>query len=282
MTLRIVSWNVAYRTGPTASRQGAFLAKLNPDLVLLQEVNPRSSASLVAESGLDWLVRAVDVRAAQPDDLPVRRRGVAIGGRGMAPEMVALLSEAVRLPERMLTASVVLDGRLVTVVSYHAPPGVTWGMDKVRHAWACEAWLGHQHGPVVMGADANTPEYDMPDFMLTRTHWHTGMRKLAGERGDDILFGPDADHNLTDALRSWLQQHPKEMERITLEYPNGPLALSHRTGKRKESPGFDRRFDAIWLSPEFQVEQITYPYEESIEAGSDHSAVVADVAFQDL
>ncbi len=91
--------------------------------------------------------------------------------------------EAVRLPERMLTASVVLDGRLVTVVSYHAPPGVTWGMDKVRHAWACQAWLHQQPEPVVMGADANTPEFDMPDFRLTRTHWHTGMRKLVGERG---------------------------------------------------------------------------------------------------
>lgn len=51
----------------------------------------------------------------------------------------------------------------------------------------------------MLGADANTPEHDMPGFRLSRTHWHTGMRKLGGEPGDDVLFGPDNEHRLTDA-----------------------------------------------------------------------------------
>lgn len=275
-----MSWNVAYRTGASVKRQAEFLAKLRPDLVLLQEVNPRSSDVLMTESGLAWLVRSVDLRAAAPDDRPVRRRGVAIAGKGPRPEEVALLPGDIALPERALTACVVLDGGPMTALSYHAPPGVNWGIDKVRQAWACVRWLGVQHGPVVMGADGNTPEFAMPDFKDSRTHWHTGMRKLAGEPGDDILFGPNKRHRLTDALRTWLGQHPEEFGRIRTDYPAGPLALSHRTGRRRDSPGIDRRFDSIWLTPEFQVEGVAYPYQESIDAGSDHSAVVVDAKFQ--
>ena len=41
--------------------------------------------------------------------------------------------------------------------------------------------------------------------------------------------------------------------------------------------GVDRRFDSIWLTPDFQVEAVAYPYEESVLADSDHSAVVVDI-----
>jgi hypothetical protein len=39
----------------------------------------------------------------------------------------------------------------------------------------------------------------------------------------------------------------------------------------------DRRFDSIWLTPDFYVEAVAYPYEESLLAESDHSAVVVDI-----
>jgi hypothetical protein len=155
-------------------------------------------------------------------------------------------------------------------------------MEKVRQARACVSWLAETSGPIVVGADANTPEFDMPDFEQTRTHWHTGMKKLAGCRGDDILFGPDRGHDLTDAFRSWLAQNPEKLERLRADFPQGPLAISHRTGRRKDSPGIARRFDAVWLSADFAVHSVTYPYDQSIDAGSDHSAVVTDISLRDL
>jgi hypothetical protein len=43
-------------------------------------------------------------------------------------------------------------------------------------------------------------------------------------------------------------------------------------------PGNPRRFDSIWISDHFTVEAIDYPYADSCAAGSDHSAVIADLA----
>jgi hypothetical protein len=87
---------------------------------------------------------------------------------------------------------------------------VSWGIAKPRQAVALARWLSVQQGPVLLGADANTPLIDAVDFAATRTHWHTGSRRLNGEPGDDLLFGPDKIHPLDDGLRRWLADHPAE------------------------------------------------------------------------
>src|SRR3954470_15410 len=105
----MVVWNVAYRVGDAAFRQGELLASLDPmpDLVLLQEVNVASVERLRMAARLDWIECAVDRRAAMPADTPVRRRGVAIAGRGQ-PARKARLFTDVPLPERILAADVTL------------------------------------------------------------------------------------------------------------------------------------------------------------------------------
>ena len=83
--MRVVSWNIAFRGPKAAKRQGGLLRELAPDLMLLQELNPDSSAVLADAAGADWIVRAIDLRTPAPDDSPVRRRGVAIAGHGLRP-----------------------------------------------------------------------------------------------------------------------------------------------------------------------------------------------------
>lgn len=177
----------------------------------------------------------------------------------------------------MLFASVATTVGTVTFASYHAPPGVRWGLVKVEHAHALMSWIHSTPGPIIVGADANTPEIDHPDPRLVRTHWHTGRKILAGARGDDVLFGGVTEHRLDDAYRRWLDDHPKEFEAIREARPAGPLAVSHRTGKRRNSPGNPRRFDTLWVGPEFEVRSVFYDYEGAIAAGSDHALMFADV-----
>ena len=69
--------------------------------MLLQELNPGSSAVLADAAGADWIVRAIDLRTPAPDDSPVRRRGVAIAGHGLRPRRSWLLDE-IQQPERIL------------------------------------------------------------------------------------------------------------------------------------------------------------------------------------
>ena len=142
-------------------------------------------------------------------------------------------------------------------------------------------WLKDQDLPAILGADANTPKIDAPRFADTRTHWHTGIPALGGEPGDDLLFGPAKIHRLDDALRRWLDEHPTELARVTEAHPAGPLAVSLRTGGNRGQRSYDRRYDAVWVSPEFGVRAVGYPYQQSLEAGSDHSAVVVDLEWTD-
>jgi endonuclease/exonuclease/phosphatase family metal-dependent hydrolase len=276
--VRVVSWNVAYRVGDAAIAQGRWLAGLRPapDLVLLQEVNPRSARLLCDEAGLEWRRLAVDLRTPSPGDTPVRRRGVAVAGRGAEPSEVFLLPE-LPLPERALVARVPIHGVEVVVASYHAPPGVSWFEKKPQQAVAFARWLARVEAPAIFGADANTPLADAIDFAAVRTHWHTGHPRLAGAPGDDLLVGPAKLHRLDDVLRRWLENHPAALAQLPATGPDGPLRLSHRTGKRRTSQGNDRRFDAIWASPEFHVDNVDYPYDDCLAAGSDHAAVIADL-----
>ena len=275
--LRVVSWNVASRSPATAKRQGAFLAALEPHIVLLQEVKAASAAVLGEEAGLDWLECSLSFRELMPDDGPGRRLGCVIGGaQGVRLERAGLLTD-VPLPERLLIGRLVVDDRPITVASYHAPPGVNWHEKKPQQAVTFARWLAGQAGPALFGADANTPEIDHPDFARTRTHWHTGARRLGGAPGDDLLWGPDKLHPLRDVLRRWFDDRPDELEALKRESPTGPLRVSHRTGRRKSGAGNPRRFDSIWVSDHFEVGAVEYPYAESCAAGSDHSAVIADI-----
>lgn len=276
--LRVVSWNVANRVGDAARRQGDFLAALDPapDIVMLQEVNRRSIDDLCARAGFDWLKLAVDIRHPELDDTPVRQRGSALAGRGSAPTAAGVIDDS-PLPERTIHATVALDGSPMTVASYHAPPGVNWFEKKPQQAVLFSRWLARTTGPVIFGADANTPVIDHPDFEMMRTHWHSGDRHLHGAPGDDLLWGPAKLHDLRDALRRWFDEHPDQLDDVRRLRPDGPLAVSHRTGRRKLSAGTDRRFDSVWVTDHFIVDGVGYPYEESINAGSDHAAVIVDL-----
>lgn len=147
----------------------------------------------------------------------------------------------VPLPERLLIGRLSVGGELITVASYHAPPGVSWHEKKPQQAVTFARWLATQTGPVMFGADANTPETDHPDLARNRTHWHTGDRHLKGAPGDDQLVGPTTIHQLRDALRCWFQDHPEQLELVRKEFPSGPLRVSHYTGCRRIRPGNPRQ-----------------------------------------
>ena len=276
--MRLVSWNINYRGRKTAERQGNLLRELAPHLILLQEVNPVSSEVLRDAAGADWMVRAIDLRTQEPDDSPVRQRGVAIAGRGLPAPCRSWLLDEIRLSERVLLIEIETEGTPFIAVSYHAPPGVNWGIVKPRQAVAFASWLSTRNGPMLFGADANTPLIDAPDFANTRTHWHTGDPRLLGEPGDDLLFGHKKGHDLEDALRRWLAFPSSRDERDRLGAgPTGPLATTYWTVKGKNLPGTERRYDSVWVSRHWAVRKVEHLYERSVAAGSDHAAVLVEL-----
>jgi hypothetical protein len=67
------------------------------------------------------------------------------------------------------------------------------------------------------------------------------------------------------------------MDGLRAAKPSGPLAITHRTGRRKNSPGPDGRFDSVWVSRHWVVQHIEHLYQEGIAAGSDRAPVMVDL-----
>lgn len=271
--LRVISWNLAHRVNGGAAREADLLSALAPDLALFQEANANSIDALTTMAGFDW------VRLTRPTGKAQKPRSTyiaAIAGRGDAPVWLSPPFD-VPFPERVIAVQLCIAGVTLIAASYHAPPGVSWGIAKARQAVVFARWLADQQAKCILGADANTPLVDHPDFALTRTHWHTGIKGLAGEPGDDILWGSTKVHALEDAFRVWLKNDPVQMQAIRDAYPAGPLAVSHRTGRRVGKPGTPRRFDSIWVSNGIRVVSMRYLYSEGVSAGSDHAVVLAEL-----
>jgi len=269
--MRVGSWNVNRRVGQAASVQGSFLRTNGVEVVAIQEGNTNSVEKLCEAAGFDWFFSGVDVAKDLPKE-NARRLSAVIAGKG-PPPIHSFVFEDVPFPERTM----VCDFGDWMACSFHAPPGVSWGILKPRQAVAIANWLQKVKKPIWFGIDANTPEIDHPNFDETHTHWHTGRRRLKGEPGDDVLVASSKIHELNDAFRVYLSNKNKDLNEIIKKSPNGPLAVSHRTGKRKGFIGNARRYDAVWISGHFGVEEVIYLYEESVVAGSDHALVVADL-----
>jgi hypothetical protein len=71
---------------------------------------------------------------------------------------------------------------------------------------------------------------------------------------------------------------PVRGARALAGHPEGPLAITHPTSKRKNSSGTGRRLDSIWLTGHWTVQHISHLYDDGIAAGSDRALVVTDLA----
>src|SRR5260370_23097433 len=91
---RVVSWNIAFSGPPRAALQGAFLRSLQPDLVIIQELNPGSSSVVSDTAGLDWFKYSLD--RSFIDVSQGRRRAAAVGRRGV--HLLGILPQLLPLP----------------------------------------------------------------------------------------------------------------------------------------------------------------------------------------
>ena len=258
MTFTIVDWNV---NGFRLTQQVEWLGSLDWDVALLQEVT-RDTWPLFRELGTAGGV-AFDHLPAVVGAGP--RFATAVLVRGDASLWRFEVLRDVPSPERAAVASLELDGRRVAVCSWAAPPATSWGKaGKGRQVLRFGAWLQARSGPVIVGIDRNAPKWERPD--LEDDEWWN--------RDEPLLYGPDRVHDLRDAFRDLVDRDPKLREAIVADRPDGPLAVTHRRN------GTDCRYDAVYVSPEFEAISVEHLMEQAEEAGSDHAAVLATLAWR--
>jgi hypothetical protein len=253
MELRVIDWNV---NGAVHKGQPDLLARLQWDVALLQEVTT-STWEAFRELGSKGVV-AFDHLPPLADGPP--RYACAIVVKHGVRLLEAGVLESMPSPERALTARAQMDGLTVSLCSWAAPPGVTWGdAGKGRQVSRFAAWLQSRIGPVVVGIDRNAPKWERRD--LVDDEWWN--------RWEPLLYGPGRVHDLRDAWRDVLDREPERLRTILAERPDGPLAVTH------VRRGTECRYDAIYISPEFEVLEVEHLWDEAREAGSDHAVVRA-------
>lgn len=237
-----------------------------PDLILLQEVKAALLEEMRSRPEFKWVSCSLDhSETIQPD-----RKGWGLGCAIATTRPDFSLIESGLLPDnsvpaRCAWADVGIAGKTVTLVSFHAPPGVNWFEKKNLSYLALRDFLIDRRGsPTILGMDANSPCVDHPDL----------RESIFYRDGEREILGDSVKHDLRDAYRVYLENNPKAHEAVLKERPNGPIAISHFTGTKEKIP---RRYDFLFSSKEFEVERMEYPLEQSLAAGSDHSAVLADL-----
>jgi endonuclease/exonuclease/phosphatase family metal-dependent hydrolase len=262
--LKFVDWNLNGFTG--VDRKLEFLAATNWDVCALQEVTRESYDALEASgvfSSLSCAHHHMPALAGKPP-----RYYAAIGTRGRFNLSDPGILRDMPSPERTLVATIDSGDQAFVAASLAAPPGVRWKVAKVRQVDRIAAWLHDRTQPVVLGMDANTPKWDRHD--LAASEWWDDR--------EAILHGVDRAHDLRDAYREYLEQTVETREAVERERPEGPLAVSFERGRGDRK--VPCRYDYVYTSPEFEVENVCYRYEDAVAAGSDHALLVAELTLR--
>lgn len=245
MEVSVVDWNLnGWHT--IEDEQIDLLRSLDADFMLLQEVTPRSFEKL-QRAGFESGVFA-------KQHLPEGHRGAAKGSRvrfwaGLFVTQNWEVRNAEVLmdlpsPERTMVARIEAPTPFIAG-SFAVPPGVTWFDRKTEQGAALAKWMDSRRMPVIAGIDRNGPKSYEAD-------------------GAASLWPHDAEELHDPArLRNVRDLRPGE----------GVPAVSYRRGRGERTTPC--RYDAIYASSRFQVEELRYMYEEAINAGSDHGLVLA-------
>lgn len=285
--LRVVSWNLDSRPTGLLDAKVELLRQLGPDLALLQELNRSVYRALLphpsAHERIHRRSRVFSWGALSTDLCRPRGSEHRLGCAVLGAPTTALLAAGVLdraqfdvpaparlgLLRRTVAARVAVPGgRSMTACSVQGRRAASPPANDLQRAFhtGIAGWLAAATGPVLVGMDAEAPEVDHPSWRSLTSE---------GMSGEDPLLGPDAGHGLDDVLRRHLKRHPGELERIRATRPGGPLAVSHRVRGRSV------RYDQIWASPDLEVLDVCYLYDEAVAAGSDHALVLADLGTRD-
>jgi len=263
--MRLISWNVNGRSGPSLAGQIDAVRDRAPDLVALQEVRSQSLGLWLDGLQGPGLVHAVDSsvlldRASLSGRAYRRVYFNVIASRWPLERLADLVVE---FPERYLAAGVARPGMEFEIHTAHVPPGSTRGLVKVEMFEALhERLAGTSEKPRILCGDLNTPRAEHADG--TVEFWGASHpRHLA--RWDDaersVVLGL-AEHDLADVFRGL----------------HGYSATDASWVARRGGKEWGRRYDHIFAARRLAATSCHYLHSWREGGLSDHSAIEADFA----
>ena len=269
MKLRMVQWNISTMSRPRAIAD--FIRERigqDPTIVCLDEVKRSSYDKLVDFLNPRSSCFSLDLRRPGNNEGKERGTGIAVLGFGLPIVSFELMDRAV-FPEQ--TLFVLLSGAFgrIRVAAFHSLTGVGYLKAKASNFASIADYL-QLHGAELdfLCFDANEPRQDSMD--VDKVVFSTRDKGLVKRMA--LIMGSQKVHDLSDSYVEYLRSRGEVVTR-------DPLAVSYKTGTSKKKQ-VEKRYDYIMQSRRWRVTNCEYPYDESIAASSDHSAVIADFELQ--
>ena len=258
MNIRIIQWNISMKCKGKKIADCLSRYIHGPTIITLQEVSKSTYAQIASVLTPPGIAYSLDLRKAGNHEGRNRKMGVAtfvFDGRISHYELV---SRSI-FPERTLFSTSQFEGKNISLLNFHSLTGVDYKKAKSSN-FASLADFIDEHSSCLdfFTCDANEPqvdalEDDKIEFWDNRDKGHN-----AG-----LLLGKNKVHSLCDAYKVHINNNNPGIR-------TNPLAFSHKTG------GNLRRYDFIYCSSDWKVHHVEYPYEESVNASSDHSMVIGE------
>lgn len=257
MNLRIITWNISFNCN--AEKVAEYLTKniSGHTIINLQEVLEPAHSKIVSILKPDGVAYSLDSRKAGKHEGKNRRMGVAtyaFGGELLNHNLVARSI----FPERTLHSTIGFGGKDVSILNFHSLSGIDYKKAKSSNFASLADFIDGNYMDFFT-CDANEPKIDSIDddeieFFDDKDNGGNAS----------LLFGEDKVHLLKDAFKTHIE-NTGAVDHLS------PLAVSHVISKR-----FKRRYDHIYCSDKWKIKDVQYPFEDSVEASSDHSAVIGD------
>jgi len=267
--VRVISWNVAGRTGVRLDGQIQGITNSAADVIALQEVTRATQGhwrDALLSSGCSVLT-TIDLLAIPYPGTIRRRYCNLLATRHPVSALLGLSfadpeQAAVAFPEKHLAAIVVVDGTPIEVHNTHLPPGSTRGVIKPHAFEAIRRRVDEStsHRQILCG-DFNTPRSEGESFVET---W--GRRRKGDQQPE-----------MWDAAERSILEHPRLRDVYRATRTHGePWAHSHVT---RSGP---KRYDHIYAGPGLEPLGCSYG-SRWLEGGlSDHAAVQAELRIVDF
>ena len=256
--LRIVDWNISY-AGDIKNKM-CYLETLLTDnsIVILQEVKPHAYEYIVQLFKDRYnMIYSLDYRKPGKYDSDARKLGVLV----LVSKGVTIIDSGVversLFPDRTVYATLEADGKLVKVLALHSLTGCAYYRAKSVQYESLAEFID-EYCPNVIGIDANEPQIDHYDVHQ--------MKFFDNGPGAEKFFYKTISLGLTDAYIRF---------NGIAGYEEGkPLITSHHIRKKGTV-----RYDFLFVSENFNVNNCSYFYDEAISAGSDHAIIISDITF---
>lgn len=262
MNIRIIQWNISYNANP--EKIANYLLKHLDvyTIVNLQEVLEPTHLKLISILQPQSSAYSLELRKPGLYDGKNRKMGVAtyvFGGDILKSEV---LSRSI-FPDRTLFCSINFENRIVSILNFHSLTGVDYKKAKSSNfASIAEYIINKEDNLDFFVCDANEPKIDSSDDDKIEFFDNKDKGLNAG-----LIFGKNKVHKLNDAYKKYINENGLQADTI-------PLAVSYVISKK-----LNKRYDHMYSSKSWMVNNVRYPYQDSIDASSDHSSVIGDFTF---